>query len=53
MSYFIAIPIRVICYQKLGWNYWLVVGMMFLGGLLIPYGLDQILEKNKIYKKIK
>ena len=52
MSYFIAIPIRVICYQKLGWNYWLVVGMMFLGGLLIPYGLDQILEKNKIYKKI-
>ena len=52
MSYFIAIPIRVICYQKLGWNYWLVVGMMFLGGLLIPYELDQILEKNKIYKEI-
>lgn len=52
MSYFIAIPIRVICYQKMNMNYWLVVAMMFIGGLLIPYGLDHLLEKNKLYKEI-
>lgn len=45
MSYFIAIPIRVICYQRLGLNYWVVVALMFILGLFIPYGIACLHEK--------
>ena len=45
MGYFIAIPIRVICYRKMCMNYWLVVILMFIGGLLVPYVIDIAYEK--------
>ena len=45
ISYFIAIPIRVICYQKLSMNYWIVTTLMFIGGLFIPYILSVLCEK--------
>ncbi len=48
LSYFVAIPIRVICYQRLGMNYWLVVALMFVCGLLIPYGIACLYEKHKV-----
>lgn len=52
MSYFIAIPIRVICYQRLGLNYWLVVALMFILGLFIPYGIACLHEKAGDKKKV-
>ena len=52
MSYFIAIPIRVICYQRLGLNYWLVVALMFVLGLFIPYGIACLHEKVSDKKKV-
>lgn len=45
MGYFIAIPIRVICYQRLNMNYWLVVILMFTGGSLVPYEFSKLYEK--------
>lgn len=52
MSYFIAIPIRVICYQRLGLNYWVVVALMFILGLFIPYGIACLHEKAGDKKKV-
>lgn len=52
MSYFIAIPIRVICYQRLALNYWLVVVLMFTLGLFIPYGIACLYEKHNDKKKV-
>lgn len=52
MSYFIAIPIRVICYQRLGLNYWVVVALMFILGLFIPYGIACLHEKVGDKKKV-
>lgn len=48
LSYFVAIPIRVICYQRLSMNYWLVVIMMFVCGLFIPYILLDLTKKQKL-----
>ncbi len=45
MSYFIVIPIRVICYQRLNMNYWLVVALMFVGGLFVPYMISILWER--------
>lgn len=47
LSYFIAIPIRVICYQRLAMNYWLVTALMFLGGFLIPYGIACLMSRKQ------
>lgn len=52
MSYFIAIPIRVICYQRLGLNYWVVVALMFILGLFIPYGIACLHEKSSDKKRV-
>ena len=52
MSYFIAIPIRVICYQRLGLNYWVVVALMFILGLFIPYGIACLHEKTSDKKRV-
>lgn len=53
LSYFVQVPIRVICWRILKLPYALDVALMFVGGLLVPYiGSRFIIRKNSLLKKL-
>lgn len=52
-SYFVQIPIRVVCYRVFSLPYWIVVLMMFLFGTIVPYFVCKyIIRKIPIANKI-
>lgn len=53
LSYFVQIPVRVICYKFLNLPYLLVVGLMFVLGAVVPYFVCKyIIRKIPLVNKI-
>lgn len=51
ISYFIQIPIRIVLFNKMNFNYNFVVFSMFTFGLILPIWISKyIIRKNKIFK---
>lgn len=52
LSYFAQIPLRIILYSKLNAPYWVCVGSMFVGGILIPIIALKFLRRYRILRNI-
>lgn len=53
LSYFVQVPIRVVCWRILKLPYSIDVVLMFAGGLVIPCLISQfIIRKNSLLKKV-
>lgn len=53
LCYFVQIPIRIVCYQILGLNYWLVVFMMFGCSMVFPYIVSKrLIRGNKWLERL-
>lgn len=53
ISYFVQVPIRVICWRILRLPYAIDVVLMFAGGLLIPCLVSQfVIRKNGLFRKL-
>lgn len=53
VSYFIQVPIRVMFYNIIPAPYWLVVGMMFVLGTIVPYYISKyVLRKIPVCNKV-
>ncbi|MCR2049846.1 acyltransferase [Acetatifactor muris] len=53
VSYFVQVPIRVIFYNIISAPYWLVVGMMFVLGTIVPYYVSKyVLRKVSVCNKV-
>lgn len=48
LCYFVQIPIRIVCYQVFGLNYWFVVFLMFGCSIVFPYIVSKrLIRGNK------
>lgn len=53
MSYFVQVPIRVVCWGILGMPYWINVVMMFVGGFVGPVIVSKyIIRKVPLFRKL-
>lgn len=53
ISYFVQVPIRVVCWRILGFNYWITVACMFVFGLVVPYFVSKyIIRRVPVFRKL-
>lgn len=52
LSYFGQIPLRIILYSKMYMPYWVCVGAMFIGGMVLPVIGMWIIRKNRLLRVI-
>ena len=52
LSYFGQIPLRIVLYSKMHMPYWICVGAMFIGGMVLPVIGMLIIRKNRLLRVI-